>query len=214
MDLKGALYLKKQVLPSSATPNKLQTRKMKSSPNPSPPSPVPRAQVSHQIQVEPNKLQPRHQGQKKSQVIVTADQGIPARHTKSNLGISELVISLAQPPQKAYSVEIGCMTAHPWRAPSSLRQAWSLSGCEAYQHLQRWAWRSVAAMNTLSLECPQQRGKANTGHLVSMGLGQTPDCLQSPAGTLGENSELSWRKPPDCQQDPKALCHHCQALGV
>lgn len=39
-----------------------------------------RARVSHQIQVESNELQPRHQGQEESQVIVAADQGIPARH--------------------------------------------------------------------------------------------------------------------------------------
>lgn len=87
MDPKGALYLKKQVLPSSATPNKPQRRKMKSLLAPFGLSPV--AQVSHQIQVEPNKFQPRHQGQEESQVIVTADQGIPARHRKNNLGISE-----------------------------------------------------------------------------------------------------------------------------
>lgn len=37
---------------------------------------------SHQIQVESNELQPRHQGQEESQVIMAADQGIPVRHKK------------------------------------------------------------------------------------------------------------------------------------
>lgn len=59
------------------------------------------------------------------------------------------------------------MTGHPWRVPSSLRQApllssrvaWSLTGCEAYQRLQRWPWRSVAAMNTLSLGVSPAKGE-------------------------------------------------------
>lgn len=48
-----------------------------------PPFPL---KTSHQIQVEPNKLQPRHQGQEESQVIVAADQGIPARQKKKQPG--------------------------------------------------------------------------------------------------------------------------------
>lgn len=38
--------------------------------------------ASHQVQVEPNELQPRHQGQEEGQVVMAADQGIPARHGK------------------------------------------------------------------------------------------------------------------------------------
>lgn len=38
--------------------------------------------VSHQIQVESNEFQPRHQGQEESQVVMAADQGIPVRHEK------------------------------------------------------------------------------------------------------------------------------------
>ena len=48
-------------------------------PTPLPPQAA-RAKGSHQIQVESNELQPRHQGQEESQVIVATDQGIPVRH--------------------------------------------------------------------------------------------------------------------------------------
>lgn len=51
-----------------------------SSPPTLPPPAAARARGSHQIQVESNELQPRHQGQEESQVIVAADQGIPVRH--------------------------------------------------------------------------------------------------------------------------------------
>lgn len=74
-----------------------------------------RAAVSHQIQVESNELQPRHQGQEESQVIVTADQGIPARHEEGRW-----LPAWPRPPWQAVCVETG----HGTSPPSGGHPAW------------------------------------------------------------------------------------------
>lgn len=55
---------------------------------------------SHQVQVEADELQPGHQGQEESQVIVAADQGVPVRHGGDGGGAGP-VASAALPCQQA-----------------------------------------------------------------------------------------------------------------
>lgn len=61
--------------------------------------------VSHQIEVESDELQPRHQGQEESQVIMAADQGVPVTREGTVVAWG-LVASLALPHQQACGVEI------------------------------------------------------------------------------------------------------------
>lgn len=60
-------------------------------------------------------------------MIVAADQGIPAGQKKTTRRLLRLVTSLAHPHQKAYGVEVGCLTAQPQMAPSSFSHTPPLS---------------------------------------------------------------------------------------
>lgn len=42
--------------------------------------------MSHQVQVKADELQPRHQGQEEGQMVMAADQGVPARHRRDDGG--------------------------------------------------------------------------------------------------------------------------------